>query len=302
MVGCSRRRLARSAVCLLALLIIGCATAPARQSAVVSSPLPLHVDVFGSGPPLVALHGFGGSIYSWHSIRAELSASHTVHAIDMKGFGASPKPKDGRYSVYDQSALVLDYIARNHLTNVTLLGHSFGGGVALATAVELEEHQPGVLAKLVLIDAASYKQDLPWYISILRVPVIGVISQHLLTSRAQVRQVLGDAYYDKKLITAEQVEAYVAPVLMEGGKYVVRETAKQIVPKNVDELSARYPHIKVPTLIIWGRHDRVIPLANGQRLSRDIPNSRLIIIETSGHIPHEEVPDTVRKPLTDFLR
>lgn len=160
-----------------------------------SSPLTLNVEVFGSGPALVALHGFGGSIYSWHSIRAELSASHTVHALDMKGSGLSPKPRDGRYSVYDQSALVLDYIARNHLTNVTVLGHSFGGGVARATARRFAR-----------------------------------CAHHL------------------------------------------------------------------------GRHDRVIPLANGQRLARDIADSRLIIIETSGHIPHEEVPDAVRKPLTYFLR
>lgn len=266
------------------------------------SALELHVEIFGSGPPLVALHGFGGSSYSWHSIRGELSAGHTVYAFDLKGFGKSPKPRDGNYSVYDQSRLILDYIARHHLTNITLLGHSFGGGVALATAVELEERQPGVLSKLLLIDAASYKQDIPWYIDILRVPVIGPISQHIVTSRKQVRTVLSHAYFNKKLITREQIESYVAPVLMPGGKYAIRETAKQIVPKDVDALNARYPHIKVPTLIIWGRHDEVVPLANGQRLAREIPNATLVIIESAGHIPHEEVPDTVRKPLTDFLR
>jgi pimeloyl-ACP methyl ester carboxylesterase len=220
----------------------------------------------------------------------------------MKGFGLSPRPRDGRYSVYDQSALVLAYIADHHLTNVTILGHSFGGGVALATAAELEETQPGVLSKLVLIDAASYKQDLPWFISILRIPVIGSLSQHLLTSRAQVRKVLKNAYYNDTLITAEQVEAYAAPLFTDGGKYALRETAKQILPKNVDELSARYPHIKVPTLIIWGVEDRVVPLANGVRLDDAIPNSTLVKIEKCGHIPHEELPDAVRKPLADFLR
>jgi pimeloyl-ACP methyl ester carboxylesterase len=284
------------------LFAAGCASAAPRPVAAVQARVTLHVEVFGAGPPLVALHGFGGSIYSWHSIRDELSASHTVHAIDLKGFGLSPKPKDGKYSVYDQSALVLDYIAAHHLTGVTLLGHSFGGGVALATAVELEEHQPGVLSKLVLIDAASYKQDLPWFISILRVPVIGFLSQHLVTSRSQVKKVLVNAYFNEKLITNEQVDSYAAPLMMDGGKYALRETARQILPKNIDELSARYPHIRVPTLIIWGRHDRVIPLANGERLARDIAGSRLIVIENSGHIPHEEVPDSVRTPLADFLR
>ena len=262
----------------------------------------LNVEIFGSGPPLIALHGFGGSIYSWHSIRAELSANHTVHAFDLKGFGKSPKPRDGKYTVYDQANLILDYIARFHLTNITLLGHSFGGGVALAVAVELEEKQPGVLTKLVLIDAAAYKQDLPWFISILRVPMIGTLSQHLLTSRAQVRKVLKYAYFNTKLITDEQVESYVYALLQPGGKYALRETAKQIVPKDIDTLSGRYPHIKVPTLIIWGRQDKVVPLEIGQRLTRAIASSSLITLENVGHIPHEERPDDVRKPLADFLR
>lgn len=267
-----------------------------------SDPVTLNVEVFGSGPPLVAIHGFGGSIYSWHAIRAELAAGHTVHALDLKGFGNSPKPRDGRYSVYDQASLVLGYIARHHLTNVTLVGHSFGGGVALATAVELEEKQPGVLAKLVLIDAASYEQNLPWFVSTLRWPVFGALSQHLLTSRKQVRMVLDFAYFNKALVTREQVEAYVSALLQPGGKYALRETAKQVVPKDIAALSARYPNITVPTLIIWGRHDRVVPLANGERLHRAILGSELVVIETAGHIPHEEAPDALRRRLADFLR
>lgn len=262
----------------------------------------MNVEVFGSGPPLIAIHGFGGSIYSWHSIRAELSAAHTVYAFDLKGFGKSPKPEDGRYSVYDQAALILSYMREHTLTSVTLLGHSFGGGVALAVAAELEEKQHSALSKLVLIDAASYRQDLPWFIDTLRVAFIGSISQYLLTVRRQVRMVLEFAYFNKSLVTVEQVESYALALLMPGGKYALRETAKQIVPADIDVLSARYPHIKVPTLILWGRHDQVVPLANGERLHRAIAGSQLVIIENAGHIPHEEVPDAVRQPLADFLR
>jgi pimeloyl-ACP methyl ester carboxylesterase len=262
----------------------------------------LYVEVFGSGPPLIALHGFGGSTYSWHDIRDELSAHHTVYAFDLKGFGRSPKPDDGRHSVYDQSALILKYIADHKLTGITLLGHSFGGGVALATAAELDEQQPGVLARLVLIDAASYKQDLPWFISILRVPVIGTISQFLLTKRAEVRKVLRYSYFDPSRVTDAQVEAYVYGLLQPGGQRALRDTARQILPKDIDRLTSRYPHIKAPTLIIWGRQDRVIPLANGERLAKSIPNARLVIIDNAGHIPHEEVPDAVRPVLASFLR
>jgi pimeloyl-ACP methyl ester carboxylesterase len=283
-----------------ALMLAAAGAAGGPQS--MTGPLELSADVFGSGPPIVALHGFGGTSYTWHAIRSELSDGHTVHALDLKGFGASPKPRDGRYSVHDQAALILKYIADHHLTGITLIGHSFGGGVALATAVELEEQQPGVLSKLVLIDAASYEQNLPWFIDSLRWPIIGPISQHLVSSRKQVKMVLDFSYYDKTRITKEQIETYSAPLRMPGGKYALRETAKQIVPKDIDDLSRRYAHISVPTLILWGANDNVVPIANGVRLTQAIPHATLVTIDKCGHIPHEELPDAVRKPLTDFLR
>jgi pimeloyl-ACP methyl ester carboxylesterase len=282
-----------AALAFAALLAGGFQRAPAPE---------LLVEIFGSGPPLLALHGFGGSTYSWHAIRDVLSAHHTVYAFDLKGFGQSPKPDDDHYSVYDQAALIIKYIADHKLTDVTLLGHSFGGGVALTAAVELEEQQPGVLSKLVLIDAASYQQDLPWFISILRVPVIGTIGPWFMTTRAEVRKVLRSAYFDKSKVTDEQVESYAYGLLQPGGQRALRDTAKQIVPKDIDQLSRRYPHITVPTLILWGREDRVVPLANGERLAAAISGAKLVVIDNAGHIPHEEVPDAVRKPLADFLR
>src|SRR6478736_7392905 len=100
------------------------AAGAAIQAQPVTTPVELHVEIFGSGPPLIALHGFGGNTYTWHAIRNELSAGHTVYAFDLKGFGQSPKPRDGKYSVYDQSRLILDYIARHALRDVTLVGHS----------------------------------------------------------------------------------------------------------------------------------------------------------------------------------
>ncbi len=94
------------------------------------------------------------------------------------------------------------------MKNITLLGHSFGGGVALATAVELEEKQPGVLSKLVLVDAASYKQGLPWFVDILRWPVIGALSQQVLTECKQIRIVLEFCYRNTTLLTQAQIESY----------------------------------------------------------------------------------------------
>jgi pimeloyl-ACP methyl ester carboxylesterase len=261
----------------------------------------LYVDQFGQGPPLIALHGFGGSTYSWHAVRNELSACHTVYAFDLKGHGRSPKPTDARYAAVDQAALVESFIDSHRLTSISLVGHSFGGGVALAIASNLAVRSPSVLSRLVLIDAASYRQDLPWFITALKLPVFGWLSQHGLPVRSQVRRVLNTAYHDDGRVTDEQVEAYAAPLRLSGGKYALRETAKQIVPGNIDEISKGYPSIAVPTLVIWGRHDAVVPLVNGERLAREIPNARLVVVDDAGHIPHEERPAAVASVLRDFL-
>ena len=261
----------------------------------------LHVEQFGQGPPLIALHGFGGSTYSWHDVRNELSACHTVYAFDLKGHGRSPKPSDGRYAAADQAALIEAFIESHRLTDITLVGHSLGGGVALTIAANLVARRSSVLSRLVLIDAASYRQSLPWFITALKVPVVGWLSQHVLPVRSQVRRVLRTAYYLDARVTDEQVDAYAAPLRLPGGKYALRETAKQIVPANIDEISKRYPSIVAPTLVIWGRHDAVVPLANGERLAREMPNARLVVVDDAGHIPHEERPAAVASPLRDFL-
>jgi pimeloyl-ACP methyl ester carboxylesterase len=262
----------------------------------------LYYEQHGSGRPVVCLHGFGASAYSWREIIPTLAVSHKVYALDLKGFGQSPKPRDGLYSVFDQSKLVLQFIADHDLTSVTLVGHSLGGGVALATAVELVQSKPETLASLMLFDAVAYRQSLPVFIRALRTPILGSLSQHLFSARLQVRSVLRQAYYRDDLIPEAAVQQYSAALRQPGGKYAVRETAAQIVPPGIDALTARYSSIRVPTLIVWGKHDEIVPLANGERLHAAIGGSVFVVVPDAGHVPHEEAPDAVRQAIRAFLR
>ena len=261
----------------------------------------LHVEKTGTGPPLVALHGFGASIYTWHAVRSTLEATRTVHAFDLKGHGQSPKPDDGRYSVHDQAALIAAYIKDEGLENITLVGHSFGGGVALALALDLIEHAPGSLGSLVVIDGAAYNQPLPGFIRALRLPLLGALSQYLLPVAWQVRMVLKLAFVHDERITDEAVAAYAAALRMPGGKRALRATAQQILPADIDALSARYPTIRVPALVIWGRQDGIVPLWVGERLGAALPNARLVVLDDVGHAPHEEDPAPVCRALESFL-
>src|SRR5438477_4783421 len=99
------------------------------------------------------LHGFGATLFTWRFMVAPLAVSHRVIRIDLFGFGGSPKPQDADYSIRAQADRVEQFLATHGLRDVTLIGHSLGGAVALMTALGL--HRTGLLRSLVLLDAPA---------------------------------------------------------------------------------------------------------------------------------------------------
>ena len=222
--------------------------------------------------------------------------------IDLKGFGKSPKPNDNNYSIQDQADLVYRFILEHDLKDLILVGHSYGGGVALYTAIKLSEQHSTRLSSLVLIDSLAYKQRLPKFIKLLRTPVLGALGLNILPSKMNVKSILNLAYYDDSKITKNQIEAYSEPLSLPGGRRSLRRIAKQIIPSNIEEISSRYRTLNYPTLILWGREDKITPLQIGEQLHNDIPNSTFIVLEQCGHIPHEEKPDDARTVISEFIR
>jgi pimeloyl-ACP methyl ester carboxylesterase len=200
----------------------------------------LHYETHGTGAPILFLHGFGASTYSWRYLIDPLSKKYRLISIDLKGFGKSPKPRDGRYSIQDQAELIYQFILQHDLRNLTLVGHSMGGGVALLTALKLIQQKPNRLASLVLIDSAAYKQDLPFFIDILKTPLLGPLAFSLLSNEKKVHMFLDKDYYDDKKITKEQIKAYAKPLNSPGGEYALIKTAKKMIPPNIDEITAGY--------------------------------------------------------------
>ena len=250
----------------------------------------LHYETHGTGDPILCLHGFGANLYSWRHLVEPLSPKHRLIMVDLKGHGLSPKPRDNKYSIYHQAAIILNFIDKQDLKNLTLIGHSFGGGVALATAITLIENEPGLLKKLILIDNIAYEQPLPFFIKLLRTPLLGSTLPRLLSSKSKVKMILKLAYYDNEKITEDMVEEYAKAIAMPGGNYALRQTAEQLIPneEEIHKFTSRFSTINVPTLIIWGREDRIVPLEVGQKLEKNISNSEFHIIDSCGHIPHEE--------------
>jgi pimeloyl-ACP methyl ester carboxylesterase len=227
--------------------------------------------------------------------------SYAIHLVDLKGHGNSPKPRDARYSIEDQADLVLDYIRAKGLNNLTLVGHSMGGRVALRTALKMSEQTKVVLNSLILIGAVAYPQKAPEFVRLLRTPIFGHLACRLLPSRLLSRIALKRFYYDRSKIGDDSVTAYAANLKSSEGISAVIEAAKGVIPGAADPDFKEYSGLKVPTLLIWGREDRVIPLRIGEMLRNDIAGSRLAIIDRCGHMPHEERPETIIPMMIDFI-
>jgi len=261
----------------------------------------LHVDICGHGPPILLIHGFGASSFTWSKIVSSLAANHRVITVDLKGFGRSKKPRDGRYTLREQAAAVMNVIETLDLSEMILIGHSMGGGVALLLSMALEQEAPRRLRRLVLIDSIAYPQRLPHFVILLRLPLVGSLIMGLLPAAWLVRYVLSFAYFDRGKIEPAFVEEYAAPLRCRGGRAALIAAARAIIPPDINQLIEQYRTIRSPVLLLAGRQDRFVPLAIARRLAAAIPNADLKVLDQCGHVPHEEQPEFTMSILREIL-
>ncbi len=294
----------------VAVLVASCAPVfsareePREERVTLASdpPLQLAVDDRGKGEPILLLHGLGTSGYTWRHLVPELAKTHRVITLDLKGFGASDKPDDGKYSVLDQAALVKAFIEQKNLRNLTVIGHSFGGGVTLALALDMAEARPKRLKRIVLVDTIAYKQPLPIFFQLLITPGIGDLGMTLIPAEVQIAEALNIAYYDKEKIPQDLIERYAEPLRSLEAKAALRKTVEQLIPDDIETFTERYQSLTLPVLIVWCEQDKIVPLADGRRLARDIKTATLHVLKHCGHMPQEETPEETLKAIRPFLK
>jgi len=296
-------------LCLFSLLLLltGCSvsspvTWEERIKKRAAKPIKLAYEEQGSGDVILFLHGFAESRFTWRYLAGGLASKYRVISLDLKGFGESPKPKDGHYSIYDQAIAVQAFIEEHQLKNITLVGHSFGGGVALALTLMAKERSLETIDRLILLAAAGYKQSLPSMLRDLNRPIIGRVGVYLMPAYYQAIEGYKYAFYDHSKIPAVGVHESAKNFSRSGARYVFLHTARQLVPDDINEISQQYVRIKQPALLIWGDKDRVIPLRYGHRLDKDLPNSRLEILSNVGHMTQEEAPEEVLSLIKNFMQ
>ncbi|MFS8085027.1 MAG: alpha/beta fold hydrolase, partial [Acidobacteriota bacterium] len=173
-----------------------------------ASSIKLYHETYGAGDPLLCIHGFGASLYSWRNFIEPFSKNYQLILIDLKGCGKSPKPLDTKYSTQDHADLLYQFILEHDLRNLTLIGNSFGGALSLLLSIMLADAgESARLKSMVLIDAGAYKEYIPTYLKLLSVPLVN-LGVYLVPSRVAVRAILRKAYFDPGKITEEQIAAY----------------------------------------------------------------------------------------------
>jgi pimeloyl-ACP methyl ester carboxylesterase len=256
----------------------------------------VHYQEKGRGTPLVLIHGFTSSTYSWKDVFEPLSKNFRVIAVDLKGFGFSGKP-DGDYTRRAQAILVTHLLDYLKIERAWLCGNSMGGEIALNLALR----NPQRVAGLILIDSSGASVTgassvAPSYVSI---PIVGrALTAFAMTSDRLVRQGLLRSFYDASKINEERVATYYRPLKTRGGQLAALRARTQAGQFPIEQDLGK---IKAPTLIIWGAEDALIPLEAGRKMNSLIKDSKLVIIEKCGHVPEEEMPERVLDEIKRFV-
>lgn len=256
----------------------------------------VHVEMAGSGPPLVLIHGFGGSTYSWRQVMPRLATSFRVIALDLSGFGFTQRPADPtRYTREAQGELVLHVLDELKLQSAHFMGHSYGGGISLWIAWK----HPERVRSLVLVDssAPSYSYDRRTRAAGFR-PLTALYLRIKVLHPSTVRRALLRSFHDESLVTPELVEAYWDRIRIEG---VIDAYHGLTVPVRgpVDEVVLE--EIRVPTLVVWGAEDELIPAESGRKAAEQIPDAEFALIDRVGHVPMEESPEELLHHVLPFL-
>ena len=301
-----RPRRARPIGVALALLLAG-GCVPVTPYAEVAARLPserlvevdgrqVHVVRSGSGEPLVLLHGFGSSAYSWRRVAAALADDYRLIAIDLNGHGFTERARGAEaYTVAGQLSLILGVMDRLGVERAHLAGHSYGG----ALAANLAWRHPERVRSLTLVNSAlpSY----PWTrrnVAAAIPPLVYLYVRAKAISRDSVRAGLERSFADDGQITPEMVDAYHERVRIEGVSRAFRGLTRPTdEPRELPDLA----RLEVPVLMVWGDQDKLTQLEIAREVADILPDAELVVLDSVGHIPLEESPDELAELMRRFL-
>jgi pimeloyl-ACP methyl ester carboxylesterase len=251
---------------------------------------------------LILLHGFGSYIYTWDKVIKPLGEKYHVIAFDRPSFGLTERAFDTKENIYSTDYhidLIKKIMDKKNIKKATLIGNSAGGTLSL----NFYFRYPELVKNLILVDAAVYAGGgSPDFIKpLLYLPQINYLGPEItsILLNDSGDDFIKSAFYDKSKVNDEVISEYRRPTLVKGYKRAFWEFIKG--SKNY-EIVKKLDEIEVPTLVITGDNDVIVPTEQSIKLSEDIEGSELVILEKTGHLPQEEKPEEFIQAVENFLK
>lgn len=247
-----------------------------------------------SAPVIILLHGFLSSSFSFRKLIPLLENDFHVISIDIPPFGKSGKSRKFRYSYDNMAKTVIDLLDHLSVDHIYAAGHSMGGQIVMNMMLQ----RPDIIKKAVLLGSSGYlpKAKIPFIIASY-IPFFDRYVKHYL-GKTGVMGNLKNVVFDRALIDEMMVDGYTEPFNNNDIYHALRLMLRHRegdLPKDLIE------SIDTPCLLLWGKHDRIVPLSIGKQLANDLPNSKLIILQNAGHLLPEELPNEVYNEIHTYL-
>ena len=251
---------------------------------------------------VLLIHGLAGSSKTWDAVMSPLAERYDVIAPDLLGHGESAKPR-GDYSLGAFASGIRDFLTMLDVGSVTIVGHSFGGGVAM----QLSYQHPHLVDRLVLVGSGGLGREVSPLLRLLSLPGFEYLMplampKAIIDGATEVGQFLG-----RRNVRSERLgefwRAYSSLAGAENRSAFVKTMRGVIEPggQTVDARDRLYLAARVPVMLVWGDRDGVIPVRHAIEAHELIENSRLEILDGVGHFPHVEEPERFAALLVDFL-
>ncbi|MFN8019438.1 MAG: alpha/beta fold hydrolase [Acidimicrobiales bacterium] len=259
-------------------------------------------EVAEGAPVLLLVHGMAGSSGTWREVGPTLAKRFTIIAPDLLGHGASDKARHD-YSLGSFASGLRDLLVALRVDRATLVGQSLGGGVAMQFAYQFPER----VERLVLVDSGGLGPDVSWLLRAFTLPGTEYLMPILFPSFVRdagdaIRRRLG-AFGIRAPHVEEEWRGYTSLTDPDTRQAFIK-TLRAVIDVNGQSVSAHdklYLADLIPTLIMWGVHDRIIPVSHAHQAHEAMPGSELVLFDHSGHFPHVEEPARFIEVLEDFL-
>jgi pimeloyl-ACP methyl ester carboxylesterase len=250
-----------------------------------------------SPTPIILIHGTSASLHTWEGWVRALEDNHRVITFDLPAFGLTGPSPEGDYTIAAYVRFVGALLDKLGIQRCVLGGNSIGGRVAWETARAM----PNRIDKLILVDSGGYPSistSVPLGFRLARLPVLNRFLE-VVTPRSLVEASVRNVYGDPSKVTPELVDRYFDMTVRTGNR---RALGQRFAQADFGADAGRISELKLPTLIMWGGRDRLIPPGDAERFHHDIDGSRLAIFPDLGHVPQEEDPARTAAAVIDFLQ